>query len=119
MQGWHPNLPYSNGFLMPSGEVYIPYSASMDIDHQLGQFFRCMITTAAAHTFANPTNRRTWLLRLLVWNNTAGVIATATWGSYFVLDGAWVPPAAGKVKIIDFQHYSGYDKYFEVRRSGI
>ena len=62
------------------------------------------VSNGVAFTIANPADPREGVRMVLeVFNNTAGVLGAVTFGSDFTLvNGAWVSPAAGKRRMIEF-----------------
>jgi hypothetical protein len=74
--------------------------ATVTIDEATGDYLKAAL--GGSRTFGVPANRvQGSRFRVEVKNNTAGAIVT-TWNAVFKLAGAWVDPAAGKRRIVEF-----------------
>lgn len=84
----------------------LTYSASMTIDAAQGNIFEVNATNGSAFTINAPTNPQTGQrLAVLVRNTSGGVLGAVTWNAVFKM-AAWVSPATGFSRSIQF-YYNG------------
>jgi hypothetical protein len=80
-----------------------PYSASMTFNCNEASIFRIAASNGTAFTINNPTNPKVGMrLVVEISNGSGGVLGAVTWGSSFLLAGAFVAPANGKSRTIEF-----------------
>jgi hypothetical protein len=81
----------------------LTYGTTVQVGGELSRIQLITVTDAVNFTIANPrTPREGAEIVLDIFNNTAGVIGTITFGSEYQTAGAFVKPAAGKHKLIAF-----------------
>lgn len=81
----------------------ITYSASMTPDGRVNNVFRITITDGVAHTINGVSNGTTGQRVLIkVKNMSGGAAGAATWAATYKLAGAWVQPATGFTRWIEF-----------------
>ena len=81
------------------------YGASVAIDASLGNSFTITVTDGVAFTVANPTNAVDGqLIRIKIKNTSGGAAGVLTWDTLYKLGAAWVQPATGFSRSIDFEY---------------
>lgn len=82
----------------------LTYGTTVTPVGSLSRHQQVIATNGVAFAIGNPVDPREGVrLTLEVFNNTAGVLGAVTFGNQFTLvNGAWVSPAAGKRRMIEF-----------------
>jgi hypothetical protein len=80
------------------------YSASINWDLKESNFFEVTPTNGVAFTINNPANAAggNWY-RIWIINTTGGALGAVTFGASMRLGGAWVNPATGNRRFIEFE----------------
>lgn len=94
--------------------VALTDGATVATDASLGDSFS-LAGFLGARTIANPTNPTTGQIITYLIENT-GVVSATSWGSAFVLAGAWTEPAPDRARSITF-FYNG-SAWVEMSRTG-
>lgn len=118
IQGWRCVSSGSPGtweVIQRAAYVLPSYSASVTLDAAAGNVFVIGPTDGSNFTINAPSNPATGQRILIRIRNAFGALGTATWNSVFKMGGAWVQPANGFSRSIEFV-YSG-SVWFEVSRT--
>lgn len=99
------------GRAISSGSVTLPYSATITVDANFGNFFKIAATSSTPFNLSNPTNATDGqVITFEIENASGGGLGSITWGPAFRLAGGlFTNPSPGKIRTISFQ-YNG--KYF-------
>lgn len=94
------------------------YSAAITIDASLGNVAQITANNNTAFTINAPTNPVDGqLLRVRIRNTSGGALGVATWAAAFKMGAAWVQPANGFSRSIDFEYDSVNVVWIEANRS--
>src|SRR6266478_5959458 len=93
------------GATLTIGRTALAYSASMTPNLQSGQVFTITATNGTAFTINNPLNPLTGA-RITEWivNTSGGALGVGTFGGAYKLGAAWVQPATGFRRGIEFEY---------------
>jgi hypothetical protein len=84
-------------------ESLVPYGPLVRPSGNTSRVQRINITDGEPFTVANPDQPREGARIVLdFFNDFGGTVGTVTWGSEYVLDGAWEPPEAGQHAVYAF-----------------
>ena len=79
------------------------YGTTVTVNQRLGHAHRITATNGTAFTVSNPTNSVTGdIVTVMVRNTSGGVLGVLTWGGSYKLGAAWVQPANGFSRTIQF-----------------
>jgi hypothetical protein len=108
--------------LLQTGQLISPvtYSASMTINASVTDQFQISPTNGTAFTINAPTDPLSGQRMLIrIHNISGGALGAVTWNATFKMAGAWVNPANGQNRSIEFvyQGSSPGPAWYEVCRS--
>jgi hypothetical protein len=86
------------------GHIGLAYSASIQINLTLGDYFTVTVTNGTAFGFTvGGTPLDGQIITVDIFNNSGGVMGAVTWPGTFKLAGAFVNPATGQHRTISFK----------------
>jgi len=98
-------------------QVTLPYSATIAVSAQLGNYFGVVVTNSSNFTILVPSGAaENQIIGFRIYNTSGGAMGTLTWASQYKLATAWVSPATGNSRYIEFNYEGGvmYEKFRSV-----